>query len=197
MSFFQSRSGNPINGKEENAFAQSSFRNLPDNTQARAAIKRFTLQDYKGDLSYQIVWHLLDGDFKGAEVKQSIRPFEDDAVKADRALNMMFRVFTIGGLRTDFIDMPNNDDLAPLRGCIMSIKIGNGIIQGEERTWVREVWREGDLETCTGETRVRNEPPAQPHHDMNTPPLSSYASDSALTRNASRAVTVPDDSLPF
>ena len=191
MSFFQSKTGRPVNGSEENSFA-SNFRSLPDNTQAPAVIKRFAVQEYQGDTYYQIHWQLVDGDFKGSEVKQTIKPFEQDDNKAERALNMMFRIFTIGGLRTDFQDMPTNNDLAPLKGKIMSIKIGNGIIQGDERTWVREVWREGELDTVTGETKVvsNTATPAQPRPGQ---------VDSALSRNAQRsaAPSLAEDDVPF
>lgn len=196
MAFFQSRSGRPVNGSEENSFA-TNFRSLPDNTQAPAVIKKFIVAEYKEDVYYQIVWQLVDGDFKGAEVKQTIKPFESDDNKAERALNMMFRIFTIGGLRTDFQDMPTNNDLAPLKGQIMAIKVGNGIIQGEERTWVREVWKEGELETCTGETKVRTGTPSLPTNadGVPLPPLS----DNAFSRNNQRnaAQNLADDDVPF
>lgn len=196
MAFFQSRTGRPVNGSEENSFA-TNFRSVPDNTQAPAVIKKFSVQEYQGDTYYQVIWQLIDGDHKGAEVKQTIKPFEQDDNKAERALNMMFRIFTIGGLRTDFQDMPINEDLAPLKGQIMAIKIGNGIIQGEERTWVREVWKEGDLETVTGETKVASSTatPAQPRNQQTPGQV-----DSALSRNSQRQAAAPslaDEDVPF
>lgn len=197
MAFFQSRTGRTVNGSEENSFA-TNFRSLPDNTQAPAAIKKFVVQEYQGDIYYQIVWQLVDGDFKGAEVKQTIKPFDQDDIKAERALNMMYRIFTIGGLRTDFQDMPVNEDLAALKGKIMAIKIGNGIIGGEERTWVREVWRDGELETTTGETKVRTGTPSLPVSGTGIPP--SPVVDSALSRNSQRQSAVPnlaEDDIPF
>lgn len=190
MSFFQSRTGKTINGSEENSFA-TNIRHLPDNTQAPAVIKKFTVQEYQGDTYYQIIWQLVDGDFKGSEVKQTIKPFEQDDNKAERALNMMFRIFTLGGLKTDFQDMPVNNDLAPLKGQIMAIKIGNGIIQGEERTWVREVWKEGELETCTGSTKIVTHAPSKQSEN------SAPAGDNAFARNPKGAASLVEDDVPF
>jgi hypothetical protein len=189
MSFFTSRTGKEITGSEENSFT-SNFRSLPDNTQAVAMIKSFKENEYLGDKFYQIIWKLLDGDFANSEVKQSIRVFDADDYKAQTALNMMFRIFKLCNHTKEYTNPPTNEDLAELRGCILSIKIGNGIIGDRDTTWVREVWKEGEIETCTGETKIVTSAPSQTSHDRE--PM-----DSALSRNAQAKQSAPDDDIPF
>lgn len=189
MSFFKSRTGAPINGSEENSFT-TNFRSLPDNTQAVAVIKSFTLKEYMGDKNYQVIWKLVDGDFKGAEVKQSIRPFEDDDNKAQRALNMMYRLLRLADHPIDFRDAPTDSDLATMKGKIFSIKTGFGIIQGEERTWVREVWRQGDIETCTGDTKPASVIPTSQNNAV-------HNEQSALERHNKLISNTDDSDIPF
>lgn len=192
MAFFKSRTGAPITGNEASSFS-GNFANLPDNTQARAIIKSFTVQEYMGESYFQLIWKLVDGDFKNCEVKQRITPFEKDDNRAQRNLNMLYRIFNICEHRTDYEDMPQNHDLAEMKGMICSIKIGNGIIQGEERTWVREVWKEGEIETLTGETKVVTGKP-----EAATAP--AQREKSAFDRENERkaaATSVADEDIPF
>ena len=130
---------------------------------------------------------------RGAEDKQRITPFDADDNRAQRALNMMMRIMILCDHPTEFDNPPEDNDLAPMKGKILSIKIGNGIIQGEERTWVREVWKEGQLETMTGETKVTTSKPAS---------APSAKEDSAFDRQrkreeAKKGVDPLEDDVPF
>ena len=194
MGFFNSRTGAPITGDEASSFS-GNFRALPDNTQAPAMLKSFVEAEYQGEKFYQLIWKLVDGDFKGAEVKQRITPFDMDDVRAQRSMNMMMRIFKLCGHRTDYENPPTNSDLAPIKGQIMAIKIGNGIIQGEERTWVREVWKEGELETCTGETKVvTGKPSSSPKSDPSTE--SAFDRENRRKAEAAKGTDLEDD-IPF
>lgn len=194
MSFWKSRTGTSITGDEASSFAGNSgkFRSLPDNTIATAMIKNASLNEYNGEKCYQIVYGLVDGDFKGAEVKQRISPFDIDDKRAERNLNMFMRLFKLCDIKLTHDEAPTDIDMAPLRGKLLCIKIGNGIIQGQDRTWVREVHLSGTLETITGNTQIRTVHPELPV--MQTQSVNGV--ESALTRNKN-VVPEMDDDIPF
>lgn len=198
MSLFKSRTGADITGSDANSFS-GNFKPLPDNTQATAAIKTFTIQEYEGETFFQVIWKLIDGEFKGSEVKQRIAPFDRDDNRAQRALNMLYRIFKLLGHRTDYEDVPTNEDLASMRNGILSIKIGNGVIEGQDRTWVREVWREGQLDVVTGETKETGSKPRTSAPSQS--PAAASDQDSAFDRERKRREAakneLPDDDIPF
>ena len=152
MSFWTSKSGMPINGSDEYCFT-GGFAAIPDGTQAQAMIKSFELkesQDYAP--RYSIRWKLMDGKFKGREVNQNIYAFERDAEKADKALNMMMRIYKLCGYVPKHEDAPTNNDLMPMQGKVCSIKISLyvGKKDGKEYNNVVEVHAGGVLPTIEG-----------------------------------------------
>ena len=82
-----------------------------------------------------------------------------------------------------------------MKGQIFCIKAGNGIIEGEDRTWVREVHLEGTLPTETGK-KIHVATHAPTHKDDEQIPGKV---DSALSRNAARtkAAEPLEDDIPF
>ena len=110
-------------------------------------------------------------------------------------MNMLYRIFTLAGHRTDYEDLPTNEQLSVMRNTILSIKVGNGIIEGQDRTWVREVWKEGDLEICTGETKVTTGTP------RTSTPAPSADTESAFDRQRKREAAAAtgqlEDDIPF
>lgn len=194
MSFWQTRTGNKIDGSDANSFS-SNFKSLPDNTVATAMVKSVLLNEYNGEKYYQLIWKLIDGEFESAEVKQRITPYDVDDNKAQRSLNMLMRLFKLSEVKLTHSEEPQDEDLAPMKNKIMCIKIGNGIIQGEERTWVREVHKKGELETCTGNTIVNT---ARPESQSKVAQQDDLFNDSALSRNKSNPeVDNIDDDIPF
>lgn len=153
MSWYNLSSGATPTGSEAASFA-SNFLQIPDNTTANAKIKSFEPKEFDGQKSFQIVWTLIDGEYKGAMAKQSITPYAQDAVKADRAKEMFVRLYNLCQLKPKHFNEPTKEDLAAFNGKTCSIKIGNGIIQGVERTWVREVHEANKLPIETGHTPV-------------------------------------------
>lgn len=153
MSFWELSDKSKPTGSESAAFA-SNFMQIPDNTTANAKIKSFEPKEFDGQKSYQVVWELSNGDFKGALVRQSITPFADDVKKADRAKEMFVRLYNLCDLKPKHSNAPTKEDLAVFQGKSCSVKIGNGIIQGVERTWIREIHALDHLEVETGHTAV-------------------------------------------
>lgn len=186
MSVWDSATGAPITGDERSSFA-NNFPSLPDNTQANAMIMSFTSEIYEQEMSYQIKWQILDGDFKGCNVKQRIGVYDAKDYKAQVARNMFKRMWILCDLKPTHSRDPDNNDLAVLKHKILSIKIGNGIIEGADRTWVREVWPENHLEVCTGNTVVSTSKPRQAES------TSSGRPESALDRQAKRNASAPAD----
>lgn len=153
MSFWTSRTGKPITGSDADSFV-NHFPQIPDNTQANAVIKSFTVNTFEGEKSFQVIWQIVDGEFRGSQVKQSIRPYEIDDNKAQRNLNMLMRLFNLCNHKPSHGNEPTNDDLAPMKGTILCIKTGAGVYNGREFTNVREVHPEGTLEVETGYTNA-------------------------------------------
>jgi len=150
MKFWSSRTGAEITGDENNSFS-GNFKNMPDGTIASATIRKFIVNTtQENDVQFQIFWKLIDGDFKGGEVKQTLKPYATDDIAAQRFLNMFMRIYKICGVKPTHENEPTNDDLSEFQGHILCIKIGNGVIEGAERTWVREVHAENAYPTETG-----------------------------------------------
>lgn len=188
--FFASKTGRPITGDEASSFS-SNFRSLPDNTTCDAMIKSFRINNYLGEDYYQIIWQIVNGDFEGSDVKQRITHDDQDANRAERALNMLMRVLVLCEAKIDYETAPQNEDLAMLHGKILSIKIGNGIIQGEDRTWVREVHKAGVLPVSTGQIKVSTKEPNKPSQ-QNSPVDSAFSRNQPVSNNA-----LENDDIPF
>jgi hypothetical protein len=188
MSFYQSLTGKPIDGLPENTFA-AVFELIPNGTQAPAMIKTFELKEpAEFDAHYQIVWKIVDGEFKGREVRQSIKAFDSNPDKKDRALNMMVRLFKLCEYRPSHQNAPTNQDLIPCLNKVFGIKIQEwSIVKPDgsisEGNWVSEVHKsDAEFPTVTGVKIIK------------TPKSSGI--ESALTRNAVHREELSDD-IPF
>lgn len=153
MSFFTSTTGRVVDGSDAKAFS-NAFPSLPDGLCAPACIKKFTQEEYEDEIYYQVIWSILEGEFKGCSVKQRITVYDANPDKAERALNMMYRIFKLCDHKTDYVDAPDSVDLLPMTNKMCDIKIGNGVIEGVDRTWVREVHELGKLGCVTPHVRT-------------------------------------------
>ena len=180
--FWELSSGGKPSGSEAASFA-SNFMQIPDNTQANACVKSFEPKEFDGQKSYQVVWELLDGEFKGALVRQSITPFAQDVKKADRSKEMFVRLYNLCELKPKHANEPTKEDLAVFQGKSCSIKIGNGLIQGVERTWIREIHEANKLAIETGHTAITTSVPS--------------AVNSAFSRNPKSTDMSLGDDVPF
>lgn len=161
MSFYKSHNGKPIDGSDKNTFSEGDFTAIPDDTFARASIRKFELQEVQNkrtgsmERRYQIEWVLVDGDFKNRRIWQNIKAFDSDADQHAKALNMMVRLFGICDFKPTHDMAPSTADLLPMIGKLAGVRIrakdfeGNG----ELRNWVSEVHKLGsDFITRTGFT---------------------------------------------
>ena len=180
MSFFELSTGAKPTGSEAASFA-SNFMHVPDGTQANAKVKSFEPKEFDGQKSFQVVWELVDGEFRGALVKQSITPYAPEPAKSDRAKEMFVRLYNLCELKPKHANEPTKDDLTAFIGKKAALKMGNGLIQGVERTWVREVHASGQLEVETGVTHVSIGSPVE----------------SALTRHPRGEAPNLNDDIPF
>ncbi len=112
-------------------------------------------------------------------IKQTINPFSSDEKKADRSKNMFARLYNLANLKPSHANAPEEKDLASFLGLKCSIKAGNGIIEGKQKTWVREIHELEKLEVKTGHT-----------------PIVTGFPESALSRNP-RVSDVLTDDIPF
>lgn len=178
MSFWQLTDGSAPSGSDSASFA-SNYGHVPDGTQANAVITNFLPTDFGGEKMYQVTWRLLDGDFANTMLKQSINPFSQDQKKSDRAKNMLVRLYNLTDLKPSHSNAPTEEDLKAFIGKKCSVKAGNSIIEGKEKTWIREVHAMDKLEVKTGHT-----------------PVTTGFPDSALSRN-SRVVDDLTNDIPF
>lgn len=154
MSFWEVNGVKPT-GKPEDAFTDS-FTIVPDGTQANAMISSAKVSVYndgeKTDI--KIYWKLVDGDFKGSVIKQTIKVFDSKDDKRLKALNMLKLIMDLCGFRPSHGGDPSDEDLAELKGNICGIKIRQWQMQNEqtgiwgEGNWVSEVHK--DIEVLTG-----------------------------------------------
>ena len=137
------------------------------------------------DKFYQVIYKLLDGDYKSREVTQKIKCFDGKPEQIQRNLNMLKLVMQLCELKPSTAKAPMDLELLPMLGKILSIKIGEwsmpkndgGMMEGN---FVREVHPTGSLATETG---VKAEVVHRP-------------TDSALNRNAA-LLELADDGIPF
>ncbi len=178
MSFWQLSSGERPTGSDSASFA-SSYGHVPDGTQGNAIITNFIESDFNEERIYQVTWKFIEGEFANVMLKQTISPFSADVKKADRSKNMFVRLYQLADLMPSHANAPSDADLLPFIGLKCSIKAGNSIIEGKEKTWVREVHVADKLEVKTGHT-----------------PVTTGFPESALSRNSRVADTLVDD-IPF
>jgi hypothetical protein len=140
--FWESKTGETISGKAEDAYAMS-YERIPNNTKAEATIKTFLLvvKEFEGDRRefYEIVWKINAGPFKGREVSQKIKPMDANPNIAQRGLNMLKLVYNLCNHTPTHSNQPTDQDHRPLVGRFLGIKInewslpkrdGSGFMEG-------------------------------------------------------------------
>jgi len=154
MSFWKSPiAGAVITGKPEDSFV-SANRIIPDGTKALAFIKKFEYIDRFEVPFYQVTWKLADGEYKGCEVRQSIKAFDENENKRYKALNMLKLIFDLANYKPLHNNAPTNDDLQPLVNKVMGISILEWQLNGKEGNWVNEVHDSKGFESRLGTHRV-------------------------------------------
>lgn len=128
MAFWDTRiEGQAITGNLQDAVLPD-FELIPNNTTAPAQIKSFELVSKKVNDKdtdfYEVTWKITSGDFKGREVTQKIKAFDDKDTIAQRALNMLKLIYTLCKHTPKHSGVPTNDDHRPLIGKVLGIKIG-------------------------------------------------------------------------
>ena len=159
--FWASRTGQPLTGNPEDAY-QPQFQIIPDGTMALATIKSFELISKDVRDYYQVTWKITSADYKGREVMQKIKAFDEKPEITQRALNMLKLIYGLLSHTPKHSGVPTNDDHRPLLGKVLGIKIGEwsmpkkdgpGFMEGNN---VTEVHKPQDFITVVG---VKREPP--------------------------------------
>ncbi len=154
MSFWQLSSGELPSGTAEASHA-GDFRVIPDSTQAPAQIKEFLLIESPKRL-YEVTFKITSGEFKGREVRLKIKCFDDKVNIADRAINMLKRIYDLCGHKPAHNNTPTTQDLHPMIGKVLGIKIKEFIGTKEDGSpsnanYISEVYKaDKEFETLTG-----------------------------------------------
>src|ERR1051326_7534496 len=139
MSFWLLSSGALPSGESKDAFS-GNFGIIPDGTTALASIQKFILDESGKFPIFNITWKIVDGDYKGRVVFQKIHAFDEKPSKSDRAKNMLMLIFKLVDYKPSHDNVPNNDDLCPMQGKILGIKIQEYCTNdGKQGNYVSEV----------------------------------------------------------
>jgi hypothetical protein len=184
MSFWQLSSGELPSGTAE-ASHTGDFRVIPDNTQAPAQITEFMLIESPKRF-YEASFKITYGEFKDRIVRLKIKCFDEKPNIKDRGINMLKRVYDLCGHKPTHNNIPTTQDLHPMIGKVLGIKIKEFIGTKEDGSpsngnYVSEIHKaDKEFETLTGIKL-----------DVYVSPVPS-----ALTRNQPTGA-LPDDGIPF
>lgn len=193
MAFWDSKSGQAITGKPEAAFVQDFFLIIPNGTKVLAKIDSFKLHEeirqFDGSelKEYRINWKITEGEFRGREVVQKIKAFDEKPEACDRALNMLKLIMDICKFVPTSQDEPTTKDLAPMVGKVCGVKIrewhmpkkdGSGMMEGN---FISEVWSAEGFEPESGVKMT----------------VKSKENETAFDRNPRGAPADLNDDIPF
>ncbi len=196
MSFWESDLGS-ITGNADDAFLKD-FTIIPDGTMALARISRFYKVEDEKKKYLAIDWVLVDGDFKGRQVTQKIKVFDNDAKARYRALNMLKLIYMMFKVKPQTPSEPSEQELASFVNKVAGLKIrewsiekedGSGLIEGN---FVSEVHQSAGF-TCETGVKVMVS-----HVNKQQNLFHESAVESAFSRNSNLGDPGPGlDDLPF
>jgi len=138
MTWWISSEGKNLTGSDEDSFA-GGFGVIPNNTTARALLKKIEIEDYNGESFIQCTWKIIEGNFKDQVTRQKIHVYDPKPAKADRARNMLVRLYKIANTPLP-ITAPTDRDLAVLQGKIVGIRVLEyWTDDGKNGNWVSEI----------------------------------------------------------
>ncbi len=168
--FWLSGTGSLPSGLPEDSFV-GEFSIIPEGSIATASIKSFTLAEkenkHKGvtEKFYQIIYKLLDGDYKSREVTQKIKCFDGKPDQIQRNLNMLMLVMQLCDFKPTHNQAPQDLELIPMINKIVCVKIGEWSMEKDDKSgniegnFIREVHASGAIPTETGiKTVVEHKP---------------------------------------
>jgi hypothetical protein len=200
LDFWKSGTGKKLTGTPKDSFI-ADFTLIPNGTIANGIIKQFELVDKIADYGhkkyYEVIYKLLDGDFKGRQVSQKIKCFDGKPESIDRNLNMLMLVLKLCEFTPSHKGAPTNEEIAALQGKMAEIKIGEWDLEKKDKSGfiygnkVVEVHPYDSMPIETGVKIVYAEVTSKP-----AKPEQEQRLDSAFSRNAALA-PVLDDDIPF
>ena len=161
-SFWKLSTGHMATGNEKDSF-MASFELIPDGTQATALIKNFIINVNGETPVYQIIYKISDGDFAGREVRQNIKCFDHKPTVADKAINMLKRLYDLCSYQPAHQDAPGEPDLDKFKGRSIGIKISEWSMKKDdgslsEGNYVSEIHPIQGWAPITGEKKVYHAP---------------------------------------
>lgn len=160
MSFYTLSDGTKPSGSAEEANIMVAT-TIPDETKALAKVTSAKLKDLEWGKFYEIEWELTSTAYKGFKVKQKIKCFDEDAKKADRAKQMLVRLFKVLNFKPLHGEAPTDQDLVELNGRVSGIKVQQWFFNGKDGNWVSSLYEsdgfeseEGVLKQAPVETRM-------------------------------------------
>lgn len=186
MTWWQSSTGSELSGSDEDSFA-SGFGVIPNNTTARAVLKKIEIEDYNGESFIQCQWKIIEGPFKDQVTRQKIHVYDTKPQKADRARNMLVRLYKIAATALP-TTAPTDKDLSMLQGKIVGIRVLEyWTDEGKNGNWVSEI----HAPTADFVCKVGEKLPSPPQK------LSVKQASDAFFNPSQSAAPMIDDEIPF
>ena len=141
MSIWKTKSGDKLAGDMASTSAPV-FEMVPNGTKATCDIQSFEKKKFDdGSEIYQIVWRLLDTDYANYCVRHKLDVYSDTEKKADRARNMMYRIFKLAGITPQNPELdPTDADLAKFLGLKYGVLFMEWEDQGKRGNWVNAIY---------------------------------------------------------
>lgn len=144
------------------SYESNEYRLIPDDTECLSRIKDIKWLDYEGVFYINVVWSILEGQYKNRLVFQKIKVNERDASKRDRAVKMLAAIDSNAGSKLPKHDnAPTDEELSlSLVGAIMIVVVGEWEISGKSGNWVKAVKPSGEHDSAS------NHEPASASQDI-------------------------------
>lgn len=187
--FWESPLGQQITGLEQDAFVPD-FTTIPEGTMALGIIKSCATvikkaNEFRDEERYiEVIYKLVDGEYKNREVSQKIKVFSENAETVHRNLNMLKLLMTLCNFKPSHNNEPTPQDLGQLIGKLIGLKIGEWSMKSSngsmmEGNFIREIHPTTEFKSVSG-VKVQKDPP-----------------ESALNRHQNRMPPMIDDDIPF
>ena len=98
---------------------------IPDGTIVPATISQANaIEEYPIPPEYQFYWHILDGDYKGREVRQKIQYRDKNPKRADKDKAVLVFLYDLFKRTLPIDHFPTDHEIKWLQGWVATIEIG-------------------------------------------------------------------------
>lgn len=173
MSFFNTSDNKPI-VSSDTFDANASLPPIAAGTVLTCLICEAAWKEYQGEYNIKFKWTVLDGDYKGRKIMQTVKIEDQDVEKRDKA-KLMFAAIdaNCGGHLVQAGIKPTEDAMAVLLNKPMRIKVMVYDIDGQQGNWVSAV----SSAQMTAQAQPNGAMQAQAPQVQQSPPADAFDDD--------------------